>query len=122
MAGPDQAAIVEALAAEGLAPSGMPDKLSINSQDAQPSADWTTRSPGAVKRGQWPGGVDFVSVDPAGVVKVFFTRFHLDVDDFLARVARVPFEVAAFGDYHPEWMIQKLRTTSFADGHWPHGW
>jgi len=122
MSGPDQPAIVDALVAEGLAPQGVPEKVSIGAKDRPGSPLWASQLPDKVKEASWPGGVDFITVDPLGVVKVHLSKFVLDVGDILPRLARVPFEVAAFGHYYPEWTLQKLKTTSFADGHFPHGW
>src|SRR5262245_1669700 len=67
-----------------------------------------------------------VAVIAPAVVKLTRRRFPADIPDLLARLAQVPFHLAAFGAIYPEWLDRHSPAApprfGFGDRHRFHGW
>jgi len=129
LSGPDLDAIVSGCAAAGFLPNVPPALLKIDQKKQKAGASWRDALAGATEKvfARWPDRGDSLIVNVySGIVKLERPAFALDPDDFVTRLAGVPFHLAAFHGIYEEWTRrgsnEAPEPVSFADAHFPHGW
>ncbi|HEY6925470.1 MAG TPA: hypothetical protein VI653_18475, partial [Steroidobacteraceae bacterium] len=124
--GPDLAAIARWLVHTGW-PDAVPKRLQVNYQNRTVKADWLEalgKEPAGTVAVYWGDSSDPSLVwHPNRCVAATFPASP-DVPQRLAQLENAPFEVAAFGSIHPQWLQPPLeyRPPGFGDNHFRLGW
>jgi hypothetical protein len=125
LAGPDLAAILGSLRAQGLPREGEPAKLLVDGSAKKPAADWLARALNCKSQfmARWEAG--WIRMDRDKIVKVSMDDCEFDARMLLALIESLPVALVSTSSIYDEWkdgsLGEEYLPPGFGDLHWSHG-
>jgi hypothetical protein len=129
LSGPDPVAILRACQQRGLAPTGAPREVEADDRRVDKKGDWLSRALAQAKEvvyASFPGAPHKITLYLGELAYVGLPAVEVEPGAFARALSGIPFELAAFGTVHMDWLDgslgERYSAPSFGDRHAPLGW